>query len=405
MGIIQSEFAKQFSTVPSIADLAAIRIKLGVETSLLMTIHQGKCPQGIPVLDGILNLETLKTTPYEPHFYQFKRISYPYSPLDRKTYYPDKFIDFLCSSLEINRASPTVEGVRLIRYVQEWMGYTLTNYNIFEKCLIMVGGGRNGKGVLMKLWTKMLGEHNVSFVDLGSLHDKQLIAKTKNKMANFAQDLSKSVQLDREEIKRAISCEMMEVNEKYKPSYEFRFCAKLIVLTNTLPYLTEFGASITERFQVLPFRKSFTGAEGDPYLLKRLEKEVPQIFAWAIEGLKALMKRGAFDLPERVSLALKSYLQSQDVVTCYLDDYGLTCQGANAPLNGAYADYRKYCSESGHKALSSSRFADRLTDLNYRISLVGRVRVVHDLVRYQSPEHYSFLEKNDKTHTVRRIVS
>ena len=390
LALLQNQYINLFATVPSTADLTAIKVKLGIETALSMMANKELLPRGLPLKSGIFNMTKKTLTEYKPEYYQFKKLPCDYTELNAKDNYPHKFLDFLCSSLEVDKKNPTPEDIKTIQFIQEWMGYSLTAYNIYEKCLIMVGNGRNGKGVLMKVWAKMLGGKNVSYCDISKIHDSQSVVVTKNKMVNFSADMSKSAKLDREEIKTAISCEMMEANEKYKRQYEFKFSAKLIILANSLPYLTEFGASISERFQLLQFRKTFKGAELNPNLLNEITPELPSIFAWACNGLGRLLERGAFAEPKRVLDATSGYMQDQDIVHSYISDYGLACAGAISKKMDVYAKYRMYCVDMGYKALAAGKFHERMDLLGYSEIRHNGSRCYQGILEYKSPDYFNF---------------
>src|SRR5690606_27235032 len=57
-----------------------------------------------------------------------------------------------------------------IEVLQEFMGYSLlADTTKFEKFLVLVGSGANGKSTIMSTWVELLGRENVSHVPLDGL--------------------------------------------------------------------------------------------------------------------------------------------------------------------------------------------------------------------------------------------
>ena len=87
------------------------------------------------------------------------------------------------------RVSGLTNGDRRLRVLQEWFGYTLLCDGRFQKFLLMVGEGRNGKGVIQNLWVQMLGAENVAHVSLDQLSGRFAMQPLLGKMANICGDL------------------------------------------------------------------------------------------------------------------------------------------------------------------------------------------------------------------------
>jgi len=60
---------------------------------------------------------------------------------------------------------------RRLEVLQEFFGYALLHDCRFQKFLVMIGDGGNGKSTITETWQAMLGEENVSAVGLESLGD------------------------------------------------------------------------------------------------------------------------------------------------------------------------------------------------------------------------------------------
>lgn len=339
---------------------------------------EGAMADCVSVKSGMLDLRTLETRPRKKEDFVFQKLPFDYVP-DPKC---PELARFLSTSMGFGwPAEGDMEDYRRVMgFIQEWMGYTLSPLNPFEKALIMHGEGRNGKGVLQKIWAKVLGRQNVSHVDIVGINDGREIFMARNKLANFSSDTTAGQQLDTAVLKKAISGEIVTAHEKYKPEYEMPFTAKIIMLCNEMPFVRDTGASVRERFHVLPFRKVFGETERDPMLLSRLEEEAEQIFSWAVNGLVRLRKRGRFDLPARCMEAAEGHLLENDSVEEWLREDGCRVDGAKAERKEAWRHYRHWCMQAGLKAGGKTRFYSKLERKGFEVCASEGTRMFRGLL-------------------------
>lgn len=83
------------------------------------------------------------------------------------------------------------------------------------------------------------------------------------------------------------------VDRKYRPAWQGRLGARIVILTNELPWVQDASGAWASRFVVLRLRESWLGKE-DPQLGERLREELPRIFVWALDGYDRLRERGHF---------------------------------------------------------------------------------------------------------------
>ncbi len=312
--------------------------------------------------DGVLSLKDYKLKPYEKEDFAFHKLPFNYvekpkCPVMQK---------FLTTSMgwdwnnetdkPIIKDGEIDDYIKVMQFIQEWMGYSLVPGNPMEKCLIMHGSGRNGKGKLQEIWKYIIGAHNVSSVDIKGINDGSMIFQTKNRLINFSYDLEDGQQLDTGVIKSAISGEAMTVNEKYKPQYEMDFTAKLVIACNNLPFIRDTGFAIKERIHFLPFTREFVEEERDINLGNKLRAEAEQIFSWAINGLKSLQKRGHFDIPERCKKANRNYMKDNDSIANWIEEDKIKQDSSKCKRSDVWKAYKFYCRESNFKPIGKIRF-------------------------------------------------
>jgi len=309
---------------------------------------------------GILNLDTLKLKEYkfEDNDFCFYKLPFDYSPV---SICPPVMRRFLTTSLGYEESGPfDDEYQKLISFVQEWIGYTLTGGNLYHKALILYGEGGNGKGVLTDIWEYIVGRFNCSFVDIRYLNDGSQIFMTRNKLINFSKDLENDQQLDTGTIKSAVAGETLIANEKYKGQIEITFTAKMVIACNELPFLRSAGNAVRRRFYILPFLRVLKEDEQDRYLFNKLKDEAQQIFSWAVQGYKNLKARGGFDSPGRCVHSLANYVKNNDSVQVWIEEGKLFEPEGKSRTVDTLKDYTIFCELSGMKALGRNKFHERM---------------------------------------------
>lgn len=376
---ISKEYASQWATATTTTQIKEVARMIQDSTyneyRKAIKIKDDNKGSFINLLSGILNLDTLDVKPYEKEDFQFHKLPFDYI---EKPSCPE-FAKFLTSSMNFDDNPDKEDYVRVMEFIQEWMGYSLIPANPFQKALIFYGSGRNGKGVLTDIWSYILGQHNVSFVDIKAINDGTGIFMTKNKLANFSYDIEAGQQLDTGVMKSASVGEKVTVKELYKPPYEINFTAKIILSCNDLPYIKNAGAAVRERFYILPFLRTFTEAERDPYLKNKLRAEAAHIFSWAVNGLKRLMKRGYFIAPERCNMSANDFLKSNDTISMWIEEDNVKKDGVKVKKTEAWKHYRNYCQSGNFFLPSKSKFYTKVLEAGFREIKINGERFFLDM--------------------------
>ncbi len=195
-----------------------------------------------------------------------------------------RFIQFL------KEITQTPEDIKLI---QEFFGYSLLNQNIFSKFLVLLGSGANGKSTLVNVLREMLGFDNCTSLSLSELNDNFLLASLVDKKANFSSEMNSNA-CDGSLFKMILAGDSIKASIKYKNPFTFNPSCKFIFELNHLPEVVKNSDSIQRLALIVILKRQFHESERDPYLQKKLLKEMPGISNWAIEGLNRLMTNKKF---------------------------------------------------------------------------------------------------------------
>jgi putative DNA primase/helicase len=254
------------------------------------------------------------------------------------------------------------DKIEKIQLLQDWFGYCLVPDNSQQKLLWLVGGGGNGKSVLLEILTHLVGHKNISNAHIERLGDKFVRAELEGKLINISAEMGAEATVSDGYLKTIVSGEDLEAERKFKPSFTFKPYVRLIGSTNHLPRLQDLSDGFFRRTIILTFNRKFTDDNRDPKLIAKLLAELPGILAWAVNGLKNLRERGYFVIPTSSIDALVQYRKDSDPERMFFDEcLVLDPTGKGMLPNDIYAGYVAWCKASGHRAKASNNFGKRLS--------------------------------------------
>jgi len=243
-----------------------------------------------------------------------------------------------------------------IQLIQEFMGYSLVPDTRYEKALLGVGEGANGKSTLLGVWEHMIGRGNFCSVTLGNLQNEFHRVKLHGKLLNVAAEVTHTTLEQVDYFKRIVTGDTMDAAHKHKPVFEFRPFARLVFAMNRMPRIKDTSHGFYRRLLILPFDRVFKKEEQDRQLLKKLIQEIDGIFQWALKGLERLYGDDGFTEPKVVREALAAYERINNPVVAFIEDCCNLDTEFSTSKNTLYEAYRGYCEDYGFKPRSSSTF-------------------------------------------------
>ena len=324
--------------------------------------------QEINLDDWILNLSIWDIRPYSKEDYKIHKLEYT-SNLLREWNTPEKWLIFLNQILEWWN-----QKEEIISFLQEFIGWLFIPSTQYEKAILLYGNGANGKGVFLEVIRDLLGVNNCIGIGMHEINRDQNLLLLLGKLANIDSDMQQGVQLDSGIIKKIISGEHIVWKVVYEKPISFSPYSRLLLATNELPYLKSADQSIKRRFVFVHLKKSFIGQE-DPTLKDKLKAEKNQIFVWAIEWLKRLLSRWAFNIPDELQNDIDWFIKENDSVTQFLESWNI-CVGEELSISNKmlYLDYSSFCKDNGFKSLGQIKLGKRLVDRGYIRYTDGRER-------------------------------
>lgn len=256
------------------------------------------------------------------------------------------------------------ESSRII--LQEFCGFIFTRLNL-EKCLMLIGGGRNGKSVFFNIINALIGKENVLNCNLGDFAKEGYRAKLYNKLLNYSSE--KGFDLNVDTFKALISAEPIQARELYQNAFTLINRAKFIFNANTLPKETESSEAYFRRFLVIPFEQVISDSEVDIDLADKIIKsELAGVFVWVLGGLNRIMKNRKFSNCEKSKKAVEDFKKSSDSVLLFIEEENYSKSVVqNKALKELFNEYKGFCSDSNYRPVGIQKFSERLKNAGFEV--------------------------------------
>lgn len=233
-----------------------------------------------------------------------------------------------------------------IQFVLEWMGLCLVPDTTYEKFVVCVGEGGNGKSVLLKLMAELLGHENVYSAPVQRLGNRRALAELEGKLLLTSSEINENTVMDDGILKQIVSGDTVEAERKYEHPFTFTPFARIMLATNHLPKLKDVTNAFFRRLVVLRFNRNFTAdGEIDMHLSAKLNAELDGVFAMAVGGLRALRSRGGFVVPQSSEDASKEYRDDSDPIKLFAEEALVKTSGEHrmrpAALYSFYANWSR----------------------------------------------------------------
>jgi len=227
----------------------------------------------------------------------------------------------------------------LLEYMWDHLASTLIGTAMNQTFNNYLGGGRNGKSVLVTLMTKILGDYKGELpltavctskrTAVGGLSPE--IAALKGKRYVVMQEPRQGEIINEGILKELTSgLDTIQARGLYKTNVSFTPQFKLVVCANTLPEIKAMDHGTWRRIRVVPFKSLFTEnpVEGDPFkpYQFKLDPMIDQKFdSWKTVFLALLIQRviktkGSVTDCSTVLLESNEYKKKQDVMSQFIEE-------------------------------------------------------------------------------------
>ncbi len=249
----------------------------------------------------------------------------------------------------------------------EIAGWCLRRDYWIARIIILLGGGRNGKGTFIRLLKAFLGKENISAIELQKLSTSTYkSAHLYGKLANLCGDIPSNAMTVVGMLKQLSGSDEITVEKKYFDPFDFLNYAKLIFAANVLPASYEDTDAIYDRLEKIPFPHQFLYGDPrcDPELDKKLQtpEELSGFLNRALDGLARLMTNKKFTNEASLEERRIDYIKHANPVQ-YLSEVKLTrdgSEGAYITKDAMYMKYVEVCNELKAVPMAKNKFGGEI---------------------------------------------
>lgn len=337
--------------------------------------HQVIDARYIAFKNGILDITTDSLLDFTPDIIVTNKIPYNYNP-EAKSEIIDKTLDKLaCKN----------KSVRML--LEECAGYMLFRKSELGKAFILLGDHENGKSTFLQVCQQMLGDENVSSLEMQEIGEKFNTAMLAGKLANIGDDISDDFMRGRDIslFKKVVTGNRIKGELKGQQPFEFEPYAKLIFSANSIPRTKDMTGAVLRRLIIIPFRATFSknDPDYDPWIKYKLcePAALEYMLYLGVQALKRVIINKQFTDCEIVEQELRDYELENNPVLSFVDDLGEgRIEGCS--VKDLYAKYSTYCQSNNYKALTPIQFGKlirrKFNLINKNVTMNGRTFYVYE---------------------------
>lgn len=329
--------------------------------TLFPTIKTDAPPEHLLNLaNGVLDLETLELRPVRPDERFTYRLPIEWDP------------DAECP--EITTFLRNVLPADAHGLAAEIFGLCLLPTSRYQRAVMLVGGGANGKSVFLSLVKRLVGEDNCSSVTLHALsEDRFSKAQLFGKLVNVSGDLDSRAIERSDAFKMLTGGDLVTADHKFGQPFQFVNYATLVFSANEWPVSYDQSHAYFRRWLAIPFEQRFRDSgplkdgerRADPLLTERVTtpEELRGLLVVAVMGARRLRERGAFTVPDSTLRAVEDYRSWADTVIAWAHELVSFEEGRRISRSHVYDSYQEWCRANGRGAVSSKKFWPRLREV------------------------------------------
>lgn len=260
-----------------------------------------------------------------------------------------------------------------MKVLQEFFGACLFGIAThYQKMLGLVGGGSNGKSVLLKTIREGVFRGNkIASVPLQKFHNARSLHALVGARINIVTELPSMELAESSAVKSIIDGDIATAEQKYVNEFLFAPVAGHVFAVNNLPSMQDNSHGFWRRMLIVEFPNTFSAANAVRGLELELADERSGIARWALFGARRLLQAGTYTHLDTSAAEEQCKLESDSVYAFFVDALTVdaSCQNTATTIYNAYRDY---CDSNGRKATSIQRMSRRLAELG-----VSRVKGRH----------------------------
>lgn len=260
--------------------------------------------------NGLFDFETMELKPHTPKYLSLHKSPIFYDPaaICPRT---DQFFGEVLQAKDI-----------ILMY--ELFGYALVKDKRMSEAIIFEGAtGHNGKSTMIELLNTFVGAQATSGVSPNQMEgDIYAVASMFGALLNTVDDLGNTPLSKLGTFKSIVACKPIDAQHKFERRFRFKPDALCVFACNDVPPTTDTSDAFFGRMIIIPFIRSFRGADKDPHLIDKLttKEAISGLFNVAIAAAKGAIEAGEFTGAGTVESKKMAYTYASNSVAQFIDD-------------------------------------------------------------------------------------
>lgn len=326
--------------------------------------------------NGIYDLRTNTLLPFSPEYVLTNKINWNYDPTAYCELTDNTLNKIACQDAEIRAL------------LEECIGYCFYRRNEMRKAFILVGGKRNGKSTFLDCIKEILGDDNISALDLNELGDRFSTSMMFGKLANIGDDIGDDF-LQGSQVavfKKITAGNRIKAERKGQDPFEFNPYVKLLFSANKIPRMKDRTGAVLDRLIIIPFDATFRDTDPDYRKFIKYDLIEPESLEYliriGIEGLNRVLDDSkGFTKSNRVQKQIDDYNEENNPILAFLSECDVN-EILNEPTSEVYRRYDAFCKENNMNAIGNIAFSReicrRLNLTTNRKTINGKLRRVFE---------------------------
>ena len=263
------------------------------------------------------------------------------------------------------------QSAALVDYWQRLLGYVACGVVTEHVLPVLFGSGSNGKTTILEAWMDTLGPDYCTTQPADFLlqtrgdNHPTAIANLKGKRLAVCSETGEDRRLNEPFVKELTGGGTLSARRMREDLWQFSPTHTLMLVTNHKPKVSGTDGGIWRRLKLIPFNRVFNEDEQNKDLASDLRVDHPGILNWTVQGCRLWRDKGLAP-PREVAEATACYRTDEDVLGAFIAERCNTgIQHFKAKSSQLYKDYCEWCTETGERALSQTKFSTKLKARGY----------------------------------------
>jgi len=260
--------------------------------------------------------------------------------------------------------------------LQEFAGYALMHWALpYHKALFLVGPTASGKSTFLDTIRALFGDEAVASLTPQEMVEQRFAgAELYGSWANIRNDIPTETVEKTGTFKELVAGDPVKAEQKFEDPFFFEPTAKHMFSANQLPDTDTDDEAFYRRILLCAFPNTIPRGERDPMLDDKLQRELPGVLNWALDGLQRLMDQGRFTRDRRPGATAETWSKWGDPVERFEADC-LEEGTKEIPKDALHRAFQDYCESEGIPGKSQKQMTRALKEEGYtdgRVYVDGR---------------------------------